>query len=302
VDAIPSDIRAQAHEVAALAGRQENVIARSQLRELGFSTSKVNRWVAGRRLFRRYRGVYSLTPTLSRLGEFWAAVLAYWPDAVLSHESAAHVHGIRRHAWGPPHVTVPRTGVRSKPGTRAHSSAALTSVVVNGLPITDVTRTLTDLADTLTPSAHRQAVATAERKELIDRTMYTPLPGRKAFMDKPHLFTRSENERAMFALCERYGLTLPLVNQRIGTWEVDFYWPEWGFAIELDCWFTHRDPITFERDRLKDEDLDVNHAIKVRRVTDTRLHGRPDDVARLIRAAERSARAGRARSGPSHPR
>ena len=56
--------------------------------------------------------------------------------------------------------------------------------------------------------------------------------------------------------------------------------------MEIDAWHTHGDPVTFERDRFKDEDLELNHAVMVRRITDTRLHYEPDVVAAVIRRAQ----------------
>jgi hypothetical protein len=276
--------------IAELAARQEQVLALTQLVGLGLTPRSVRGRVAARRLFRRHRGVYSLTPTVTRLGEFWAAVLACGPRAALSHESAGHVYDVRQHRWGPSHVTISGTGTRKRDGIVVHTSRVpFTRVFVDGLPVTDITRTLTDMADTLTPSAHQLAVAKAERKGLIDRGAYQRLPGRRAIMDRPHQFTRSENERALLRLCEHHGLPVPLTNQDIDGLEVDAYWPDHGLVLEIDAWFTHGNPIVFETDRAKDEQLELNHPIMVRRVTDTRLHADPDEVAGVIRVALRVA-------------
>ncbi|MEJ7891999.1 MAG: hypothetical protein WKF94_05110 [Solirubrobacteraceae bacterium] len=54
--------------------------------------------------------------------------------------------------------------------------------------------------------------------------------------------------------------------------------------FEIDAWHTHGNRGSFEGDRLRDEHYE-DHGIRVRRVTDTRLHGEPDAVAARVRRA-----------------
>jgi len=64
---------------------------------LGLSRDAVRHRVAVGRLHRLHRGVYALgRPELGRLGAFLAAVFACGPEALLSHESAEALWGIRR--------------------------------------------------------------------------------------------------------------------------------------------------------------------------------------------------------------
>jgi hypothetical protein len=267
--------------VARIAADQEWVIGLDQLRGAGLTDRAVRGRVASKRLWRVHRAVYALVPVLSRRGEFFAAVLACGEGAALSHQSAAHEHSIRRHDHGPVHVTVPRTGARSRPGIVVHVSSDIPSDLKGGLRVTTPSRTLTDLADALTPTQLQLAMSTAERLTLVERaTLITP-PGRRAVTERPHLFTRSGNERAFFALCRRYDIPPPLANIDLGRWEADFLWPEHGLVAEIDAWHTHGNPRSFETDRLKDEFLD-DIGLKVRRVTDVRLHGEPAEVARTV--------------------
>ena len=291
VHALSSLSGTRSHEVdrmiAELAGRQELVVSLAQLQELGLSARAARGRVASGRLFRRNHGVYSLTPQVTRRGEFFAAVLAYSPDAVLSHLSAAAELGIRRHDYGPVHVTVRRTGARSVRGTRIHASPSLPSHAVdvsNHLHVTRAERTLTDLADVLTPSQLQLAVSTAERLGLVDRDTLTTPPGRRRVTKRGHLFTRSGNERAFARLLRRHELPPAKANVELDRWEADFLWPQYGLVVEMDAWHTHGNRRSFETDRLKDAFFD-EIGLKVRRVTDTRLHGQPVEVAETVRRA-----------------
>lgn len=278
----------QPHEVeraiVELAARQELTVSMPQLADLGLSGRAVRKRVQAGRLYRQHRGVYSLVPALTRRGQFFAAVLACGREAALSHQSAAYEHEIRRHDHGPVHVTVPTTGARSRWGIVMHASPSADTIIVNGMRVTTPARTLTDLADILTPSALQLAVSSAERKGLIDRDRLAPAPGRRRVTERPHLFTRSQNERAFFALCQVHGLPLPKANQDVHGREADFYWVEHQLVFEIDAWHTHGNRRSFEGDRLKDEHYE-DHGIRVRRVTDTRLHGEPDAVAARVRRA-----------------
>lgn len=278
----------RSHEVdrriARIAARQESTISLAQLAEAGLSSRAAQLRVHAGTLWRVHPGVYSVVPKLTRRGQFFAAVLACGEGAVLSHQSAAHEHKIRRHEYGPVHVTVPRTGARSRPGIIVHVSRAIPYETKDGLKVTTPPRTLTDLADVLTPTQLQLATSTAERLNLVVRQDLTPPPGRRTVTKQRHLFTRSQNERALFALCRRAGEPRPDVNVELGPWEADFLWPEHGLVVEVDAWHTHGNPRTFETDRLKDTFLD-EIGLKVRRVTDVRLHHEPDAVLATIHKA-----------------
>ena len=85
--------------IARLAERQHGVIGYPQLRALGLSRQVIHHRVRKGRLHRIHRGVYAVGyPKLTPKGHRMAAVLAYGPDAVLSHRSAAAHWGIgQRH-------------------------------------------------------------------------------------------------------------------------------------------------------------------------------------------------------------
>jgi very-short-patch-repair endonuclease len=90
--------------------------------------------------------------------------------------------------------------------------------------------------------------------------LYAPVP-----------FTRSGFERRFFEAVVRAGLPRPATNFVEAGFELDVYWPEHRFGVELDTYATHGTNAAFERDHLRDEDL-VLAGIEMIRVTDVRFH------------------------------
>lgn len=72
--------------------------------------------------------------------------------------------------------------------------------------------------------------------------------------------------------------------------ELDCYWPEHRFAVELDLFETHGTRAAFERDRERQEEL-LLAGITMTRVTGPRLEREPDEVIRRVaRLLERAGR------------
>jgi very-short-patch-repair endonuclease len=83
------------------------------------------------------------------------------------------------------------------------------------------------------------------------------------------------------------GLPQPRMNFVAHGFELDCYWPEFRFAVELDLFETHGTRAAFERDRKRQEDL-LLAGITMTRVTGPRLEREPEEViervARLLSA------------------
>ncbi|HEX6665124.1 MAG TPA: hypothetical protein VF081_00835 [Solirubrobacterales bacterium] len=112
-------------------------------------------------------------------------------------------------------------------------------------------------------------------------------PMRRAIaLYKPPAFTRSQFERRFLEAVLRTGLPRPAVNINVAGFELDLYWEEARFAVELDSYATHGGHGAFERDRLRQEEL-LLAGIGMTRVTDVRFDREPDAVlervARLLR-------------------
>jgi hypothetical protein len=158
-----------------------------------------------------------------------------------------------------------------------------------GIPVTAVPRTLLDLAAVVRFEALRRIVDRSEELELfdlgpveslLDRTRGHPGWGRlrrAIALYEPVPFTRSGFERLFFDAVLRAGLPRPATNFVEAGFELDVYWPERRFAIELDVYATHGTHRAFEGDRLRQEDLKLA-GIELTRVTDVRFHREPDVV------------------------
>jgi len=148
-----------------LAERQHGVVAR---RQLALSAAAVKHALATGRLHEIHRGVYAVGHRrLTQRGRWMAAVLAGGPGAVLSHRSAAALHGIRRSDA----VEVTVAGRRRRPGICMHRARLEPDeiTVCDGIPCTTVARTLLDLAAVLPPHAVESAMNEAEYLRLTDR-------------------------------------------------------------------------------------------------------------------------------------
>ena len=72
------------------------------------------------------------------------------------------------------------------------------------------------------------------------------------------------------------------MNFNVAGYELDAYWPELRFAVELDLFETHGSRAAFERDRLRQEELKLL-GIEMIRVTKPRLDREPSKVIGNLR-------------------
>jgi very-short-patch-repair endonuclease len=80
------------------------------------------------------------------------------------------------------------------------------------------------------------------------------------------------------------------VNFNAHGYELDAYWPDLRFAVELDLFETHGSRGAFERDRLRQEELKLQ-GIEMIRITRPRLQREPEAViGNLARLLERRRR------------
>jgi hypothetical protein len=166
-----------------------------------------------------------------------------------------------------------------------------------GIPVTSLPRTLLDLAATVHFEWLEKMVERSEDLELFDlravedlleRTVGHPGHGRlrrAIALYKPSSFTRSGLERRFLELCLEAGRPQPRTNFVAHGFELDCFWPEFRFAVELDVFETHGTRAAFERDRKRQEDL-LLHGIAMTRVTGPRLEREPfevmDRIGRLL--------------------
>jgi hypothetical protein len=283
--------------LADLARRQHGVVSLAQLTsELGYSRSAVVRAAAAGRLHRLYRGVYAVGHTsLSLHGQCLAAVFACGPEALLSHHSAAWLWGLASWSPIPISVTVPgsrraRSSIRLR---RARGLVAVDRDEIDGIPVTAAPRTALDLAATLRSRQLLRLLERAEELRLFDLRHFEDLlarthghPGagglRRALDSyRPPPFTRSGMERRFLELAAAGGLPQPITGFVEIGYELDVYWPEQRFAVELDVYETHGSRQAFERDRRRQEDLKLAE-IEMVRITGLRLDREPRQVIQRI--------------------
>lgn len=255
-----------------LAGRQHDVVSRQQLLDAGLTANQINGRIRRGILAPVHRGVFTLTATpLGPTTRFAAALLASGPDAVLSHRSAAHVHGMLLADRGAVHVTTTHRS-RARPGIIVHRSASLATVVTtrDRIPCTTVARTLVDLAGAHGPAALRRAWTTlAGRRSLDVRAVQRELrrnPDRAGnsavrlllaeYRETVSGATRSFVEAQAVSMCSRHGLPMPAVNALVTvegrTYEADLLWHHERVIVELDTWRTHGHATSFREDRRRD--------------------------------------------------
>jgi very-short-patch-repair endonuclease len=91
----------------------------------------------------------------------------------------------------------------------------------------------------------------------------------------------------MLDLVRRGGLPEPLTKGRVAGHEVDLLWRSAGLVVEVDGYAWHRGRRAFERDRLRDAELQAA-GLRVLRVTWRRIRDQPEALlVTLTRALER---------------
>lgn len=286
--------------IAALADRQHGVVSTQQLHALGPDARAIHYRARVGRLFRIHRGVYAVgRRKLTREGHWMAAVLAYGPDAVLSHRSAAALWGIG-HGAAKIHVTAARA-TRSRKAITAHIADlhAEDRDIRHGIPVTSVARTMLDLAAREHDDIRlTKTIETADRLGRFDlRALERAIARQPRRAGAKRLRavladyrdpedTRSDLERDFLALIANARLPRPQVNVIVAGILVDAYWPSWRLTVELDSPAFHTSPRQFERDRVRDAELQ-KAGLRVLRVTRKRLDNASARVLEDIRALRR---------------
>jgi very-short-patch-repair endonuclease len=259
-----------------LAAAQYGLVALWQVeQQLGLNVKTLDKRVAAGRLHRVHQGVYAVGhPLLSRKGHLMAAVLACGPGAVLSHRSAAFLHGILDDGRNRVDVIAPNRRGRAPKGIAAHRDGTLTPTdrtVVDGIPCTSLARTLLDIAATQSPSILAFAVNQAEVEEIFDLTEVIELlkrsRGRRGvarlrlaidFHDPQEQEARRELEKKLLRLFKRAGFR-PEVNSHLLVDGIsmmpDFIWRDARLIVEADSRRVHGTASAFEKDRQRDQRL-----------------------------------------------
>jgi very-short-patch-repair endonuclease len=305
----------RAKAISELAERQHGVIATPQLYSLGLSETQVRHRARNSWLHRIHRGVYAVGHRrLTQQGVWMAAVLACGQDGVLSHQAAGELWQIRqsregRHERRLVDVAIPSPdGARSRPGLIVHRIPTLRPgemTTHKGIPVTNVARTLLDLATILARRHLERAIDEAERlrlcrqgelEEIVERHAGRAGAGALGQVLASHhagsTVTRSELEERFLALCRSHHLPQPEVNVPLLDYVVDFLWRDLNLVVEVDGRGTHGTRRAFQADRDRDGRLAVA-GYQVLRFTWWDVTRRPVVVADRVRRLLAGCRARR---------
>lgn len=260
---------------APLAERRSGLVTRQALRAAGASPSAIDRALDAHALVREAAGVYRVAgaPASARV-RLLAQVLALGAGAALSHRSAAWVWGLGdapvRHE-----ATVPRSRRPQGSALVVHRSRDLhlASIAdVDGLPVTDVGRTILDCAGQ--PGADvTRLIDEARRRHDISRSLLPTTVIAHARRGRAGLgalreallvrgLPDSDFERLVWRWLTDHGVEgwephVRLVVEGYGPVELDVAWPTQRVALELEG-ADHRDRrIVHDRDTLRQNALVV---------------------------------------------
>lgn len=261
----PKSAQARAWE---LARSQHWVVTRRQLLALGFTAEAIQHRIEKGRLHPLHSGVYAVgRGEVTEFGRWLAAVLACGRGAVLSHESAAALWGIRPSTGRLVEVSVPSPRAPRPRAIRVHRRVTLREVDTatrEGIPVTSPICTIIDVAPRLTRTQLERAVNEADRLGLVDPERLSRgvemcagrrgVPAVRSLLDDPAFsLTDSVLEQRFLRIARRAGLPKPLTQRRVNGFRVDFYWPSLALVVETDGLRYHRTPAQQRRDRVRDQ-------------------------------------------------
>lgn len=290
-----------------LAARQRGVIRHDQARDCGLSRDQLQWRARSGRLCRVYPGVYRVAGAPEDASQRLKALALWLAGGVLSHQTAAALHGFSQFAPGPLEATVTH-GARAPSGVVVHRVGAIAPrdvTSLDGLPVTSISRTLIDLSATLEPSLFRSCCDEALRRkwttlDRLDATLERNLrrPGLTQVRAVLHALrggdgpTESELEHLVRELLRDAGFPEPDRQRAIRTRErlrrVDFVFTDARVIIEADGYAYHSSAQSFEDDRRRDNALAARGYV-VLHWTWTALHETPErllvDLAACLRRA-----------------
>jgi very-short-patch-repair endonuclease len=215
--------------LAELSARQHGVFSRLQALQSGATDDLIRRRLKAGRWSREQAGVYAWPGAVDDYRHrLWIAHLAIGTHSVTSHEASAALRHLLGFPEGPLVFTVPHSGFHRIPDTTVHQITDLTPgscVDLEGLPATNVARTIADLAGvtrvgrlaaalddavvtkrlTTFTAVGTEVSAIARRGKRGLGTLIALLDARGPGESVP----QSKLEQALFELLEAFGLPKP---------------------------------------------------------------------------------------------
>lgn len=286
----------------AFAASHGGVVPAPLLKQLGFTSSQIRTRVRRHGWRSIGRGAYRLFPARDNRDHLLTAV-AVLERAVVSHESAAEIHGFTRLPKGLSVVTVhSRTTHEFRfEEVLAHRSHDLDEShigLVGSIPVTTMERTVVDIAAGRHPKHVGAIVDDLVSRGVLDFAVMADIAQSVARKGKPGTVTmrtvieerggamrsQSEFERRARELIEAAGLPTPVHEYPI-PWaperRFDDAYPDELLAIEWDSRRYHGQLAAFEADRIRDRAAAVN-GWRVIRFTWSDVEKRPLEVVETI--------------------
>lgn len=258
--------------VQELAATQHSMISSDQINACGGSGPWISRTERKGVIVRDGPAVYRMGGVPRTFANrAMAAVLSARASALVSHVSAAYLHGFER-VLEPIRIeiTVPRhRRPRARPGIKVHESLAFDladPTVCNGIPVTGVARTVLDCAPMfekpirLLDDALRRRIVTWD--ELWSCYLSHNVVGRNVKPFRRILLERDGNTppggefaRRMADMLTSAGLPKPVFEYRVVVdgheYYLDLAWPYRMVAVECNDNGSHDTPKAFRRDPMK---------------------------------------------------
>lgn len=258
--------------VMALAETQHSVVTLDDMRTCGADKSWVYRQVKVGMIHRLGPSTYGVAGIRrSFVDRAMAVVASVRGPALVSHRSAAYLHGFER-VLEPlsVEITVPRhRRPQPRPGTKVHESLAFDLAgpnVCDGVPVTGVARTILDCAPAeekpirLLDDALRRKTVTWE--DLWGCYLAHNVRGRNVRPYRDILLERDGNTppggefaRRMAGMLAAGGVPTPVFEHRVVVGGHEYYldlaWPARMVAVECNDAGSHETPKAFRRDPMK---------------------------------------------------
>jgi putative AbiEi antitoxin of type IV toxin-antitoxin system len=234
-----------------LAASSHGVVTRAELVNAGVTPEEIKSRLASGALILTHRGVFRVghaAPSLE--ARYLAAVKACGPGSLLAGRAAAHLLHLLKRPPSLPEVLTTRyrrpTGVRV---SRCRVIERTEATCWRGVPVTNVPRTLVDLAAALDPpdlarAFHEAVVKHHIKPGAVERvlTRRHNWPGardlrRVIWGDEPVSLSRLES--SFIAGVRRARLPLPETNALADGRYVDCRWPKHRLTVELDSYSYH---------------------------------------------------------------
>lgn len=272
---------------------------------MGLPKATLQRRIADGVFVRVARGVLALPGTATRSDIQMRAALRIL-GAVVSHESAARLHGFEPIEDGPPNVTVSHRGTHTFPGIIVHQTTDLLEEHVqdlHGMRVTTPPRTLIDLSKVTGIRRLARVVENAlvaglvEFDDLVELTLAVSRKGKIGVKRMRHVLERlsgealseSDLERLLIGIIVDGGLPEP-VKQFHAPWlkpldgRIDLAYPDYQIVIEGDSRRWHGTFDAFEADRSRDNAAQIAGWIVIR-VTWRMIMNEPSKVLQTVKAA-----------------